>query len=60
MWGVGEGDWFFVDEDDLLSLSKKARILRVSVPAVERWYNNLRLPVTKFELNSTRFRLSGQ
>ena len=45
--GKREGDWFFVDEDDLLSVDEMTRILKVSKPTVQRWCRARKLPAAK-------------
>jgi len=47
MRGEREGDWFFVDEDELLSVEELTRILKVSKPTVQRWCHARKLPAAK-------------
>lgn len=57
------GDWFFVDEDDLLSVDEITRILKVSRPTVQRWCRARKLPAAaegKTWIDGTRVNLSRQ
>ena len=42
-----EGDWFFVDEGELLSVEEMTRILKVSKPTIQRWCRDRKLPAAK-------------
>jgi excisionase family DNA binding protein len=42
-----KGDWFFVDEDELLSVEEMTRILKVSKPTIQRWCRDRKLPAAK-------------
>ena len=59
-WGIGEGDWFFVDEDHIVSLDRKTRNLKVGMPAAVRWYSNRGLRAAETESGGTRLKLSLQ
>jgi len=45
--GQRRGDWFFVDEDELLSVEEMTRILKVSKPTIQRWCRDRKLPAAK-------------
>ena len=45
--GAWEGDWFFVDEGELLSVEEMTRILKVSKPTIQRWCRDRKLPAAK-------------
>ena len=45
--GAKKGDWFFVDEDELLSVEEMTRILKVSRPTIQRWCRDRKLPAAK-------------
>jgi len=45
--GLVKGDWFFVDEDELLSVEEMTRILKVGRATVQRWCHNRELPAVK-------------
>lgn len=42
-----KGDWFFVDEGELLSVEEMTRILKVGKPTVQRWCRDRKLPAAK-------------
>ena len=42
-----KGDWFFVDEDELLSVEEMTRILKMSKPTIQRWCRDRKLPAAK-------------
>lgn len=46
-WGQIWGDWFFVDEYELLSVDEITRILKVSRPTIQRWCPAQKLPAAK-------------
>ena len=42
-----KGEWFFVDEGELLSVEEMTRILKVSRATVQRWCHSGELPAVK-------------
>ena len=42
-----KGDWFFVDEGELLSVEEMTRVLKVSKATIQRWCRDRKLPAAK-------------